>query len=556
MTSTTPASAAEAGPPAGPRRGRPAWEWVGLAVVAVGLVGLAGYPLAELVRAAAAEGATGVVDALRGVGEAVANTLWTSAVATVAALAIGTAGALITERAPVPARGWLRLGMLLPLLIPPFVSALSWNAAYGTGGVVARATGVALPGLFGPLGVVAVITVSVVPLAYLLVAAALSGRAEPDLDRAARASGATWWTTLRTVTLPLLRPPLVAASALVFVSGVNNFGIPAVLGIPAGFETMTTRIYSGLVLGGGPAAFSRVLVLALALVVIAMTAVGVTDTAASSAPRTGAPAGGPASTGAPRRSFRLAAAAWTYVAVTSVVPFVALLLIALTRGVGVPPVPANWTLANFSEALAGPALGALGRTLFLAVTAATVLVLLGGLAAALGRVRSRRRLATLTTLAFAIPGSALAVAVLLAYGRWLADTLAIILVVYLGKFWALGHRPIAGSADRLPDDLYRAARAAGARATTALRSVVVPLVAPALGAAWLLVFLFGLHELTMSSLLHGPGRATLAVVVLNLQQLGDPTVTAALAVGLTLAVVLGGLPLLAARRLVIWLRGP
>lgn len=555
MTSTRPASAGEATPR--PPRRRSRWERAGLAVVVLGLAGLAGYPLVELVRAAGAEGVPGIVEALGGVGEPVANTLWTSAVATVAALAIGTAAALVTERAHVPGRGWLRLGMLLPLLIPPFVSALSWNAAYGPGGVVTRMTGVSMPGLFGAVGVVAVITVTVVPLAYLLVAAALSGRAEPDLARAARASGATGWTALRTVTLPLLRPPLVAASALVFVSGVNNFGIPAVLGIPAGFETMTTRIYSGLVLAGGPAAFSRVLVLALALVVIAVTAVGVTDTAAaSSAPRTGAPSGGPAGTGSGRRRLWLAAGVWGYVLVTSGLPFLALVLVALTRGVGVSPVPANWTLANFTEALAGPTVGALGRTLVLAVTAATVLVVLGGLAAALGRVRSRQRLATLTTLAFAIPGSALAVAVLLAYGRWLADTLAIILIVYLGKFWALGHRPIAGSADRLPDDLYRAARAAGARWVTALRTVVVPLVAPALGAAWLLVFLFGLHELTMSSLLHGPGRATLAVVVLNLQQLGDPTVTAALAVVLTVAVVLGGLPLLAARRLVLWLRGP
>ena len=60
----------------------------------------------------------------------------------------------------------------------------------------------------------------------------------------------------------------------------------------------------------------------------------------------------------------------------------------------------------------------------------------------------------------------------------------------------------------------------------------------------LIVFIFGLHELTMSSLLYGPGSATLAVVVLNLQQLGETNLTAALAILLTLILSIAALPLL------------
>jgi iron(III) transport system permease protein len=65
---------------------------------------------------------------------------------------------------------------------------------------------------------------------------------------------------------------------------------------------------------------------------------------------------------------------------------------------------------------------------------------------------------------------------------------------------------------------------------------------------WLIVFVFALHELTMSSLLHGPGNETLAVAVLNLQQLGEPTVTSALAVLLTVGAALAVVPLLLLRR--------
>jgi len=144
--------------------------------------------------------------------------------------------------------------------------------------------------------------------------------------------------------------------------------------------------------------------------------------------------------------------------------------------------------------------------------------------------------------------AALALAVLIGYGGALRDTLAIILIAYVGKLWALGHRPIAGSVDRLPVELLQAARASGARPREVFSTVVVPLLRPAIVGAWLVVFLFAVHEVTMSSLLYGPGTDTLAVVTLNVQQLGDPTVSAALAVVLTLVVALAALPVVLIRR--------
>jgi iron(III) transport system permease protein len=137
------------------------------------------------------------------------------------------------------------------------------------------------------------------------------------------------------------------------------------------------------------------------------------------------------------------------------------------------------------------------------------------------------------------------VAVLLAYGGLLRNTLAIILIAYIAKFWTLGHRQLAGSIDRLAPDLIRAARASGAAALDSVRTIALPILQPSIIAAWVVVFQFALHELTMSSLLYGPGSGTLAVVVLNVQQLGDPTVTAALAVLLTLVVVAAAVPIAA-----------
>ncbi|HSR15641.1 MAG TPA: ABC transporter permease subunit, partial [Gemmatimonadales bacterium] len=379
-----------------------------------------------------------------------------------------------------------------------------------------------------------VITVHAAPLAFLVIAAALASRSDPDFERAARASGASAATAFRTITLPLLRTAITSASGVVFVVAVNSFGVPVLLGTPAGFGTMTTHIYRDLALSADPVAFTRVLTLAAVLMAITLVVVASTDTAAwlrGMAVRPGT-AGG-----APVRSRTPPVVSWLlagYVALTSLIPLLALVLTSLTKAVGLPRTPANWTAANFGRALdgAGPALR---NSLVLSAAAALLAVALGGAVGALGR--RWRGLGTGVVVTFAVPGSALAVAVLLAYGSPLRDTLLIILVAYLAKFWALGHRPIAGSLENVPPDLPRAARASGAGPLTTLRTITAPLLLPAIIAGFVIVFLFALHELTMSALLYGPGSETLAVVILNLRQLGDVTVTAAMAVALT-AIVL------------------
>jgi iron(III) transport system permease protein len=528
-----------------------AWRLAGGLALLSALGLLVVYPLGELFLAAGGESREAAVAGLTGARSvrAVGNTLWTSAAVTALVLAGATAAALVTERTAVPGRRWLRLGMLVPLLVPPYVSALSWARAYGPAGLTERVLGIAVPGVFGGAGVVAVIAVNALPLAYVILAAGLASRAEPDLERAARAGGASGWTALRTITLPLLRPALAAAGALVFVTSANSFGVPAVLGRPAGFATVTTRIYEDLVLSADLVAFTRVLLLASLLVALAVVVVGVTDALVGlrlRGARTGAPAGGAAAADRPRPW--LAAALWTYLTLAVGLPLVALVLIALTRAVGLAPVPANWTLAHFATALDPLALRAALNSLRLATGAAIAVTLLGALAASWRHHRAGRLVGSASILTFAVPGSALGVAVLLAYGRWLRDTLLLIAIAYVAKLWALGHRTIAAAVDGLPPDLLRAARASGAGPLTATRTVTLPLLRPAIGAAAAVAFLFAFHELTMSSLLYGPGTRTLAVVILNLHQLGDVQATSALAVLLTLAVLVAAAPLTLLRR--------
>jgi hypothetical protein len=134
-----------------------------------------------------------------------------------------------------------------------------------------------------------------------------------------------------------------------------------------------------------------------------------------------------------------------------------------------------------------------------------VLLVLAAGVALVEHGRIGRAVSTVATLTVVLPGSTLAVAVLLTYGRRLADPAALILVAYLAKFWAFAHRPLSGARDRLVAEEWRAARISGARPLTAVRTVLLRPLAPVLAGAWALVLLTALHEVTMSSLLYGPG---------------------------------------------------
>jgi iron(III) transport system permease protein len=509
-----------------------------VAVVAA-VVPLVVVPLVRLVQVAVSEGGLDRVVASRAFGTAVRNTVLLALAVTVAAVLLGLAMALGLRRRGL---GW-RVAVLVPLLVPDFVLGYSWTQAYGAGGFTDTLLGWNWSGVPGPVQVWAVLVVGAVPVAYLVLAAGLAARAEPQRERAARASGAGPVTALRTVTLPLLAPAVAAASVLVFALALAAFAVPEVLGSPAGFRTVTTQIYADLSLGSRPSSFVEAVALALVLVVLAAVCVAPADIVLGPRLRS---ARDPSTDGEPPRrggaaSRVLTGALAAYLLVTLVLPLLALVLAAVTRAVGLPPTPSHWSLVHVRAVLTPRTFAALGRSAVLAASAATVLVLLSALVAFLERRRAGRAAATLQTLTFALPGSTLAVGLLLAYGRWAPSGAALILLAYLAKFWALAQRPLSGAADRLPVAEWQAARGSGASAPTAARTVVLPPMAPALLGGWLLCLLTGLHEVTMSSLLYGPGGETFAVVVLNSEELGSVGPTAALSVLLTLVVAVPAL---------------
>ncbi len=509
------------------------------------------YPLGSLFWQVLQAGWGPVERVLTGPGlTVVLNTLWSSAVATMLAMVVGSALALSTERLDLPVRGWLRLGICLPILVPPFIGAFSWTQAYGRAGLLDKVAHVSWPGLFGGQGVVVLLAIQSLPLVYLPLATALARQNTLELERAAHASGAGMAATLLTVTLPLMRPYLASGAALSYIVAASDFGVPSVVGLPGRFSTITTEIYRDLAFASDNTSFGTALVLAALLALLAVAVLvairrQVLDVALTPS-SVRAQASGATSAGL-RGAVTAAIVAW--IVVVSLLPLAAMVSVALVRAYGLPLASENLTLSHFTDVLRGDAGTALLRSCLLAGAAATIVAGLGLMVAAVSRQGRAGRLAeTLVTLPYAIPGSALAVAMILGFNRWLYGTLAIILLAYVSRFWALASRPLSAAFAQLPPDPRRAARVAGASAWRSFVTGAWPALQAATAAAWVLVFLTAVHELTVSSLLYAPDTQTVAVVVLNAEQGGDVARTAAISVLLTGLILLVALPLVLLRR--------
>ncbi|HEY7788425.1 MAG TPA: ABC transporter permease subunit, partial [Casimicrobiaceae bacterium] len=189
----------------------------------------------------------------------------------------------------------------------------------------------------------------------------------------------------------------------------------------------------------------------------------------------------------------------------------------------------------------------LANSFGMSVTAAIVIVLIAvPLAYFLVWRRSRltRILNLVAEIPYALPGVVLAIAAILVFlkplpllGLSLYNTIWIILFCYIARFLVLGLRPVISGYYQLDRTLEEAAQMAGARLLRRLRTVILPLIAPAATAGALLIFLTAFNELTVSALLWSSGTETLGVVVFSFQQGGDSAYASALA-SLTVAVTI------------------
>jgi iron(III) transport system permease protein len=483
---------------------------------------------------------------------ALGHTLWVSLAAMIISGLVGGAMALVVALTDLPGKRVLVFGFIMLLMVPSQITTIAWIELLGPSSALLHLVGLApAPGTRHPLysatGITLLLGLEHAPLVFLGLRTAL--RALPgELIEAARAAGARPPRVVRTVVLPLIGPSLIAGMALAFVSNIGNFGTPALLGIPARFPMLTTLIYQRLS-GFGPRVLSEVAVLSLLLGVLAAAGVLIeTWLVGRRDVRVDGAAAAPVRLPLGRWRRPVAGLVWGFLAVTLLVPLSALVSTALVAAYGQPLGLATATIENFRFILFEhpAARRAAVNSLILALAAAALLFLAAVPVAYFAVWRRRRLMQALvlaTELSYALPGVVLAIAAILIFirpvlGLSLYNTLGIILMAYLARFFTLAQRPVSAAFRQLDIRLEEAAQMSGAGFVRRVITVALPLVAPAAAAGGLLVFLTAFNELTVSALLWSAGHETLGVVLFGLEQGGDNTLAAAIA-SLTVVATVG-----------------
>ncbi|MCB1742976.1 MAG: iron ABC transporter permease, partial [Gammaproteobacteria bacterium] len=478
------------------------------------------------------------------------NALWrsvlTAAGGTLVALAIGVPFAALVALSDIRAKPALVFCFMIPLMIPPQITALSWIQLFGPSSALLKTLGLAPPlgtphPLYSPQGIMLLLGVQHAPLVFLALRASL--RSLPrELVEAARSSGATHRHVVSHIVLPLMRPALIAGGALAFVSGLGNFGIPAMLGIPISYATMPVLIYQRLS-GFGPAVISEVAVLSLLIALVAALGIVLqSKMTASRDYRIGGASALPLRLTLGRWRVATELCCWLVIILILVVPLLALLATSLVPAYGVVLTSDTATLEAYREVLLRQpsTTRAFGNSFTLALMAAVVLMAIAlPLGYLLTRKRSRttRALATLAEIPYALPGVVLAIACILIFikplpvlGFALYGTLWIIFFAYLARFLALALRPVMAGFEQLDPHLEEAAQISGAGFLFRFRTIIVPSIGPVAAAGAILVFMTAFNELTVSALLWSSGTETLGVLVYNLDDGGYTSLATALAI--------------------------
>jgi iron(III) transport system permease protein len=474
------------------------------------------------------------------------------------ALLLGGVQAWIVERTNAPLKGLAYVGAIVSLAFPYILYVVTWLFILGTTG---PANGIlkALLGTSQPVidvqsmwGMILIEGLLWAPMVFLMLGSTFRSM-DSALEEAAQMCGADTWTTIRRVTLRLAVPALAALSLLVFIRSIEAFEVPALVGLPAKVNVLTTEIFLSLKMETPPnlgraSAFAVVLLLMVALLLFFYGKI------AKSAEKYQTITG----KGYRPRLLDLGPARWLAGAallliflVLVILPFATLLwasLLPFIQSVSLK----SFRLMSFENyrVVLGSAshIDTAWNTIVLSFGTATIVMAISSISGWL-IVRGKRGawiLDQLGTTPLTFPGIVLAVAmmqVFLAIPVPVYGTIVALLIAFTVRFQPYGLRYAFTGVMQVKTELEEAAATSGGSPMQGFRRIVLPLVLPSVAAGWLFIFLLTARDLSIPVMLAGPHSHVIAVELFDLWTNGQATELAAfgLAWSVFMAIVAIGL---------------
>ncbi|MGH8914481.1 MAG: ABC transporter permease, partial [Acidimicrobiia bacterium] len=487
-----------------------------------------------------------------GIAEMIRNSLVFAVGAAILSFVVGTSLAYITVRTNVPFKSLLVATALVPLIIPSLLYTISWIMLSSENVGLINQISTSLVGrpifnIFSMAGMIWVEGTDTAPLVFLFMAAAFRGM-DPSLEECALVCGASRWTMLRKVTIPLVRPAITGAMLIIAVKALESFEVPTLLGLPDRIYVFTSRIYFELQNFdfGSAGALSINLLLFSVIGVYAVNKLRGQDRDFATVTGKGFR---PQAIDLGRARWPVAAGVLFWFFITAVLPFCVMLYTSFlpyfqkfsleaVRSFSWDNYEAVFTNRIFTRAVT--------NSLILSVTSATFIMVLVGVAAWLvvrTRIRGVQILDQMTFLPLVVPGLVMGVALSFVYLRnplpWqIYGTMWILFIAYATRFMPYGMRYAVPSITQISSELEESAAVSGATWWQTNRRILFPLMLPGLLAGWIYILVVSIRELSSSLLLYSPSNEVLSIVIWLFNEKGELTAVSAIGVLLVMFLVI------------------
>jgi iron(III) transport system permease protein len=468
-----------------------------------------------------------------------AEILWNTVIFTIGSSLLATGLALflayVNTRTDLPFKFIFRIISIIPMMIPHILFAVSWvlllNPNNGILNTLFRdifGMQSTLFNIYSLSGMILVEGLLDLPIAYLVIAPAMSSF-DVSLEESSKVCGASNLRTMLKVTLPVLRPAILAAAILVIVRSLASFAVPSVIGMPGRIYVFSTHIYRS-VSSGFAADFGLAAAIGMSALAASITLIYLYRYLTSESGKFVTIS----SRGFKPTLIKLKNARYPLFVIVGLLSFVLILLPVMVLfytsmlPYSMSPSARAFSLmswANWIDVLKDPvSLLSLKNSLFLGVVGATLGTLLSILVSyVIVKVRTTAAglLESLTFLSFSFPGIVIGVGFMWFFVRTpLYGTLTALLIGYIATYLPYGVRPISSAFVQIHDHLEESSRVCGATPFQTLRKIVVPLLIPGIVSGWILMASMFFRELTLSVVLSRPGTEVLAVQILRFAEDG------------------------------------
>ena len=465
-------------------------------------------------------------------------------------VSVATVLAFITTRTNAPLRKYFIFIPILPIILPGMVDNLAWIYLFSPNSGLANTWWRNLTGFADPLfniysmtGMIWVMGISLVPLAYLVISAAFQTM-DPSLEETARISGSSLFSIFRKITIPLMFPAILSVYLLTFILAFESFETPAMIGLPAGIDVFMSQIYQAVV-WAIPPSYGLGTAYASIILVITMTAVFLYRKATSRQEKFQVITGKgyqPGILDLGKWKWAGTAVLGFYVFVHIVVVFGMVLILSFqTYWDPNNLFGSNLTLRNYETVISQRRIvSSLINSGVVSIVSATIVVIIAAILTYISRrknIRGGGLLEGFGTLPLAFPGFILGLGLLwtfLTIPIGIYGTVFVLMLAFLVKYMPQGIRFANGALIQIQDDLEESSSITGAEWTYTVRKIILPLLKPALISAWIYIFVLTFRELSSIIFLVTPNNQVISAILWDLFVNGSVELLAATSMLLTL----------------------